>query len=60
VNNLNLSRLAAVLGSLLIILAIIMKIAGASPVDIVLTNVRLISLLVIANTCFLIAILYKK
>ncbi|MFH1655055.1 MAG: hypothetical protein ABH954_00380 [Candidatus Omnitrophota bacterium] len=56
----NASRLAAVLGTLLIVLAVILKIGGASPVDMVLTNVRLISILVIANTCFLVAILYKK
>ncbi|MBM3251867.1 MAG: hypothetical protein FJZ11_03700 [Candidatus Omnitrophica bacterium] len=54
------SKIAAILGLLLVLMAIIMKIGGASPVDVGLTNVRLISLLVIANTCFLVAILLKK
>jgi hypothetical protein len=43
-----------------VLLAIILKLWGTAPVNIGTKSIRLVSVLVLANTCFLIAILFKK
>ena len=56
----NLSKLSAALGLLLLLMTIILRVWGISPVDIGIANVRHLSLLVLANTFILIAILFRK
>ena len=55
----NASKMFAVLGFLLILLAILLKL-GNAPLVVGMMSVRLISLLVVANTSFILAILFKK
>lgn len=54
-----LSRLFLVIGCLLVLLAVILRISSI-PVIIVARPIRLVSLLVLANTSLLLAILFKK
>jgi len=55
----NVSKMFAVLGFLLILFAILLKL-GNVPLAVGTMSVRLVSLLVVANTSFILAILLKK
>jgi len=55
----NVSKMFAVLGFLLILFAILLKL-GNAPLAVGTISVRLVSLLVVANTSFILAILSKK
>lgn len=55
----NVSKMFAVLGFLLILFAILLKL-GNAPLMVGTLSVRLISLLVLANTSLILAILLKK
>lgn len=55
---LDLAKLLATLGILLVFLAVVLKFNGAYCY-IGFTSVRLVSILVLANSCFLLAILYE-
>jgi len=55
----NISKMLTVLGLLLVLFAILLKLADV-PLLVGTMNIRLISLLVVANTLFILAILFKK
>jgi len=55
----NVSKMLTVLGFLLILFAILLKL-GNVPFAIGTMSIRLVSLLVVANTSFILAILSKK
>ena len=55
----NKSKLLTIIGILLIVLAVVLKLGGAWLV-IGNREIRLISVLVVANSCFLLALLFKK
>jgi len=55
----NVSKMFAVLGFLLILFAIFLKL-GNAPLAVGTMSVRLISILVLANTSLILAILFKK